>query len=265
MELLQIAKPPLNIDIFSPAVRVEVSRLTRSDRRNPPGKSAIALPYRQSLFAVCLSSGDFTRTFFMRYGYNYGISLLQSVQWDYFIHHAFYRAKTRIPWDYGQRQFSPWALHCQARYELTTIFMYNMVATMYRIKIGFSIAVLVYVSGFTKRSRIFKERTWYGLFRCGQLTTTAVGSLPLACQFTGKFPCAVSLDIPGSQVAQCLRFCGYATILCFTCLHTPHLCGFGDIITSFSGGAVFAAPVVRCAISIPYPPGNINKQTVNDM
>lgn len=36
--------------------------------------------------------------------------------------------------------------------------MYNMVDTMYRIKIGFSIAVLVYVSGFTKRSRIFKER-----------------------------------------------------------------------------------------------------------
>ena len=93
MELLQIAKPPFNIDIFSPAVRVEVSRLTRSDRRNPPGKSAIALPYRQSLFAVCLSSGDFTGTFFMRYGYNYGISLLQPVQWDYFIHHAFYHAK----------------------------------------------------------------------------------------------------------------------------------------------------------------------------
>ena len=41
----------------------------------------------------------------------------------------------------------------------TAIFMYNMVATMYRIKSGFSIAVLVYVSGFTKRSRIFKERT----------------------------------------------------------------------------------------------------------
>lgn len=147
----------------------------------------------------------------------------------------------------------------------TAIFMYNMVATMYRIKIGFSIAVSVYVSGFTKRSRIFKERTWYRLSRCGQLTTTAVGSLPLACQFTGEFPCAGSMGIPGSHVAQCLCFCDYATILCFTCLHTPHLCGFGDIITSFSGGAVVSAPVVRCAISIAHRPGNVNEHKVNDM
>lgn len=135
----------------------------------------------------------------------------------------FIALKPKIPWDYGQRQFSPWALHCQARYELMTIFMYNMVATMYRIKIGFSIAVLVYVSGFTKRSRIFKERTWYGLSRCGQLTTTAVGSLPLAGQFIGEFPCAGSMGIPGCHVArcQCLPWLCYNTVFNVSSHATP--------------------------------------------
>lgn len=37
----------------------------------------------------------------------------------------------------------------------------------------FSIAVLVYVSGFPNRSRIFKEHTRYELSQCGQSTTTS--------------------------------------------------------------------------------------------
>ena len=59
-----------------------------------------------------------------------------------------------------------------------------------------------------KRSRIVNEHTRYEPSQCGQLTTTAIGSLPLAGQFIGWFSCAGSLGIPGSQVAQCLRFCG---------------------------------------------------------
>ena len=153
---------------------------------------------------------------------------------------------------------------------------------MYRIKSGFSIAVLVYVSGFANRSRIVKEHTIYGLSRCGQLTTTAVGSLPLACQFIGEFPCAGSMGYPGCHVArcQCCRVCFDTRFLgvlppsrfCVRCTSGSRparidmigIAPWGasgacraDIVTSFPG-AVVSVPVVCCAISIPHLSLSVN-------